>query len=279
MAMRWRWPPERLRAALPDQRVVALRQLEDELVRAGQPGRLHHRARAACPGRPSAMFSRTVRLNRKFSCSTTPIWRRSQRARPAPGRCRRSAPGPARARRAAGSAWRACSCPSPDAPDDADDLARARSSRRRRCSTSGALGPIAERSRGRSRSRPRSGGSASRVACARGSAGAFRMSPRRSTETPRLLEVLPQLRPGAAPARHPAGQHVEGDQLAHGQRRRRSPALAPNHSSAARDQLADQAGACADQLPQRGAREAGAHVARQLLLPAPLHLRLHAPSP
>ena len=77
MAMRWRWPPDKAAAALADDRVVALGQLEDEIVRAGELGggddALDRHA-----GSASAMLSRTVRLNSTFSCSTTPIWRRSQ---------------------------------------------------------------------------------------------------------------------------------------------------------------------------------------------------------
>ena len=48
IAMRWRWPPDSVAAALADHGVVALRQLEDELVRAGElRGRDHalHRQR------------------------------------------------------------------------------------------------------------------------------------------------------------------------------------------------------------------------------------------
>ena len=39
MAMRWRWPPDRLLAALADDGVVAFRQLQNEVVRAGELGR------------------------------------------------------------------------------------------------------------------------------------------------------------------------------------------------------------------------------------------------
>ncbi len=39
--------------------------------------RLRSRPRAARPGWRCAMFSRTLRLNSMFSCSTTPSWRRS----------------------------------------------------------------------------------------------------------------------------------------------------------------------------------------------------------
>ena len=41
MAMRWRWPPERLAPRSSIDGVVALRQLRDELVGAGEPRRLH----------------------------------------------------------------------------------------------------------------------------------------------------------------------------------------------------------------------------------------------
>ena len=41
MAMRWRCPPDRLLPRSCDDGVVALRQLEDELVRAGERGRGH----------------------------------------------------------------------------------------------------------------------------------------------------------------------------------------------------------------------------------------------
>ena len=48
MAMRWRWPPERLAPPLADDRIVALRKPEDEVMRSGHLGRgddLLHRGR------------------------------------------------------------------------------------------------------------------------------------------------------------------------------------------------------------------------------------------
>ena len=44
IAMRWRWPPDRLPPRSLDDGVVAVRQLEDELVRAGELGRRDHRS-------------------------------------------------------------------------------------------------------------------------------------------------------------------------------------------------------------------------------------------
>ena len=61
MAMRWRWPPDRLAAALADDRVVALGQLQDELVCAGQLRRgddaLHRHGRV---GERDVVAHRTV---------------------------------------------------------------------------------------------------------------------------------------------------------------------------------------------------------------------------
>ena len=43
MAIRWRWPPDNVRAALADHGVVTLRKLEDEVVRARKLGRGNYR--------------------------------------------------------------------------------------------------------------------------------------------------------------------------------------------------------------------------------------------
>ncbi|MER9430473.1 hypothetical protein NKI67_18410 [Mesorhizobium sp. M0408] len=53
--------------------VIALGQLQDEIVNAGERCPLHGIA-----GSASAMFSRMDRLKSTFSCKTTPISRRSQ---------------------------------------------------------------------------------------------------------------------------------------------------------------------------------------------------------
>ena len=65
-------------AALADHRVVALRQLLDELVRLRS--RAARRTCSSVASRtPNAMFSRTVAEKRKGSCEMTPISRRSER--------------------------------------------------------------------------------------------------------------------------------------------------------------------------------------------------------
>ena len=62
-------------AALLDHGVVALRQPRDELMRAGELGDSGSRARAASPDWRARCCRGCVRLNSRFSCSTTPIWR------------------------------------------------------------------------------------------------------------------------------------------------------------------------------------------------------------
>ena len=65
-------------AALLDHRVVALGQLGDELVGARRGGRWRSTWARGMAGLAKAMLSWMVRLNSRFSCSTTPMLARSQ---------------------------------------------------------------------------------------------------------------------------------------------------------------------------------------------------------
>ena len=64
-------------AALADDRVVALRQLGDELVRLREPRGATRPPRRVASGAPKAMFSRTVVEKRNGSCEMTAICARS----------------------------------------------------------------------------------------------------------------------------------------------------------------------------------------------------------
>ena len=77
MAMRCFWPPESVTPRSPTQVVIAVRQADDELVDAGGLGRGARSLPASRPARPYAMLSRMVPMNRKTSCCTMPMLRRS----------------------------------------------------------------------------------------------------------------------------------------------------------------------------------------------------------
>ena len=66
-----------LRAALADLRVVAVLERLDERPPRRRRARRRGPRRRSRPGRPKAMFSPIVPLNRKPSCGTMPSWRRS----------------------------------------------------------------------------------------------------------------------------------------------------------------------------------------------------------
>ena len=89
----------------------------------------------------------------------------------------------------------------------------------------------------------------------------------------RLLEILPQLRQPQHRLRHAARQHVEGDELADGH-------LAVDHRQGAEiengggDDLAYHLHSLGRPIAKREHAEARPHIARELFLPAPLHLRL-----
>ena len=67
-----------LHAALADRRVVAVLEARDELVGADGVGGRRGPPRRVASGRPNAMFSPIVPLNRNASCGTIPICERSE---------------------------------------------------------------------------------------------------------------------------------------------------------------------------------------------------------
>ena len=87
------------------------------------------------------------------------------------------------------------------------------------------------------------------------------------------MEVLPHLRQAQHRRAHPAGQHVEGDQLADGE-------VAVDDQPGAEiqrrggDQLADELHRLARGIAEADDPEARRDIAGELLLPAALHLRL-----
>ena len=79
IAIRWRCPPESVTPRSPIDRLVALRQLADEVVRLGVArGRLDPPRIDASWPRPKAMFSAIGREKRKMSCSIVEICERSE---------------------------------------------------------------------------------------------------------------------------------------------------------------------------------------------------------
>src|SRR5579883_189050 len=90
---------------------------------------------------------------------------------------------------------------------------------------------------------------------------------------PRLVEILPDLRQPQYRLRDASRQHVEGDELAHAQ-------LAADDETRAeierqrRDDLADELHRLASPIAERQYLEARLHISGELFFPAPLHLRL-----
>ena len=87
-----------------------------------------------------------------------------------------------------------------------------------------------------------------------------------------LLELLPDLGQPENGAGNPAQQHVDRHQLAHRQRAvDHQPGTDPEHGG--RQDLAHQVDSMAGDDAKLGHPEAGADIGRQLVFPAPLHLR------
>ena len=87
------------------------------------------------------------------------------------------------------------------------------------------------------------------------------------------MKILPDLREAQNRLRHPARQHVEGDQFA-------DTHIAADHGFRAEEQnggghqLADQLNALTRPVADVGNAEAGTDITGELFFPAPLHLRL-----
>ena len=87
------------------------------------------------------------------------------------------------------------------------------------------------------------------------------------------MKVLPDLRKSQHRRTHPAREHVESDELAHGE-------VAVDHQpcaviqSSGNDQLVDELHTLARGIAEADDLEARSDIAGELLLPAPLHLRL-----
>jgi hypothetical protein len=88
-----------------------------------------------------------------------------------------------------------------------------------------------------------------------------------------LVEILPDLRQPKHRRAHPSGQHVEGDQLAD-REATLDDELCPEEQDPGGNELAHELDALARYVPEAEHPEACRHVAGELLLPAPLHLRL-----
>ncbi len=121
---------------------------------------------------------------------------------------------------------------------------------------------------------PRIAGSAARPALQAGSGGGVEDVAEPRDRDARLMEILPDLRQPQHRLRDPARQHVEGDQLADRQ-------LAVDDELGAeiererRHDLADELHRLARPVAEADStRKLAADIGGELLLPAPLHLRL-----
>ena len=174
--------------ALADQRVVAVRQPADEVVRVRRPRRRLDLAR----GSPRAARRRCSR--RCWSRRAPAPAARSRtgcagrRAGSRAGRRRRAGSRPRSGRRSASSRLTSVVLPAPVAPGDADAAPRARPRTRRRSST-GAAAVVAERRRRGTRPRPRPGRAAARAAAR------ARRAPRRGARTPARRSRATDCRP------------------------------------------------------------------------------------
>jgi len=117
MAMRWRCPPDSDAAELGEHRVVALRQLQDEFVRAGQGAACTTRSSGSGRVRPGRCSRAPTGLNSTLSCSTTPMrTAQPRRLDQCEGRHRRPAPARSPARNSRWISFASVLLPEPERP-------------------------------------------------------------------------------------------------------------------------------------------------------------------